>query len=186
MEKKQENRKKNLLPVVTALLTCFLAATGICIYLLMEREPAQSSSLNYEANVVIGDIPGKSAEERQRELNAVVEEGMLSMSINVTPSGYVDGKDRTVNWLIENPSNQGKLIRVEIIREDTGELVYKTGAIRPGSYVESAEPLSDMPEGVYDCTAVFYAYKEETEELIGQAAASIRLTLLERGEGEMQ
>lgn len=181
---KQEQETKRLLPLLMILLACFLTAAGICVYLLVGKEPEETGRLDYEANVVMGDIPGKSMEERQRELNSVVEEGMLSMSINVTPSGYAGGRDRAVNWLIENPSNQGKLIRVEITRDDTGELIYRTGAIRPGSYVESAEPLLEMPAGVYDCTAVFYAYKVETEELIGQAAVSVRLTLLERGEGE--
>ena len=106
---------------------------------------------------------------------------MLNMSMNITPSGQVSGTaaERSINWLIENPSNQGKLIRVEITRDDTGEKIYETGAIRPGNYVESAPLDVRLPAGEYACTAVFFAYQEDTEALIGQAAVKIKLTLQE-------
>ena len=101
------------------------------------------------------------------------------MSINATPSGRGVGSERSVNWLIENPSNQGKLIRVEIYRDDTGEKIYETGAIKPGSYVEAAPPDVNLPVGEYECTARFYTYRLETEEYIGQAAAKIKLVIYE-------
>ena len=104
---------------------------------------------------------------------------MIALSINATPSGKTSGADRSVNWLIENPSNQGKLIRVEVWRDDTEEKIYETGAIPPGSYVESAPPDIRLEAGSYDCTAVFLAYREDSEEYVGQAAVKIKLTLLE-------
>ena len=148
-----------------------------------QAEP-EREGLTYEANIIQGDIPGKTKEERQRELDSIVEEGMLSMSINATPSGRTNGADRTINWLIENPSNQGKLIRVEISREDTGDIIYETGAIPPGNYVESAPLKADLPPGQYSCIAKFYAYKEDDETYLGQAAAQIKLVLYEDEEGE--
>ena len=169
-------------PVILLLSAiCCLAGAGAGGYAIsrMRPSPPAPEGLVYEANVVSGDIPGKSREERQKELNSKVEEGMLAMSMNVTPSGSAAGTDRSVNWMIENPSNQGKLIRVEITRDDTSEKIYETGAIRPGNYVESAPPLIRLPEGEYRCTAVFYAYQEETESLIGQAAMKITLTIQE-------
>ncbi len=154
------------------------ALTGGFFYLKYRGETQAQEGLVYEGNIVAGDIPGKSREERQRELDAVVEEGMLAMTINATPSGKTTGADRSVNWLIENPSNQGKLIRVEVRRDDTGEKIYETGAIPPGNYVENAPLLVDMKPGEYSCTAEFFAYKED-ETYIGQASAQIRLVLYE-------
>ena len=141
---------------VTALLAAALTA-GLFYLGYRQREPEQEG-LVYEGNIVAGDIPGKSREERQRELDAVVEEGMLAMTINATPSGKTSGEDRSVNWLIENPSNQGKLIRVEVWRDDTGEKIYETGAIPPGNYVENAPLLADLPAGEYSCTAKFFEH----------------------------
>ena len=57
--------------------------------------------------------------------------------------------------------------------------IFETGAIRPGNYLESAPPDVRLPAGEYPCTAVFLAYQEESEALIGQAAVEIRLTIQE-------
>ena len=173
--------KKGRGAVVLVLLALLAAAllSAVYFYQKAKQTDGKEEELRYEANIVHGDIPGKSREERQRELEAIVEEGMLAMSINATPSGKTAGSDRSINWLIENPSNQGKLIRVEIWRNDTEEIIYETGAIQPGNYVESAPLKKELPPGQYDCTARFYAYKEENESYIGQAAARITLTLYE-------
>ena len=166
--------------LVLLLAVCCAAGAAGGVYLSRRNVPEEPpQGLVYEANVVSGDIPGKSREERQQEMDSLVEEGMLAMSMNITPSGKVSGDSRGINWLIENPSNQGKLIRVEITRDDTGEKIYETGAIRPGSYVESAPLNVELSAGIYECTAVFLAYREETEALIGQAAVKVTLTLQE-------
>ncbi len=153
------------------------AAGGVCLSRMKKTEKPEG--LVYEANIVMGDIPGKTPEERQRELNSMVEEGMIAMSINATPSGKAAGAGRNVNWLIENPSNQGKLIRVVVTLAETGEKIYETGAIPPGSYVAEAPLDVKLEAGVYPCTAMFYAYREEDEAYVGQAAAELKLTLLE-------
>ena len=175
------NRKTNIKVLAFLLLAvCCTAGAAAGVYLSRQRAaPVSQQGLTYEANVVSGDIPGKTREQRQKELDSVVEEGMLAMSMNVTPFGKTTGADRSINWMIENPSNQGKLIRVEITRDDTGEKIYETGAIRPGNYVESAPLDAELPAGVYECTAVFFAYGEETEAFIGQAAVKLTLTLQE-------
>ena len=178
--KKEDTGKKRRFTKLVLVLGMFcMAGTAAGVYLSQNRPQEKPAGLVYESNVVMGNSPGKTPEEIQRELDSVVEEGMLAMSMNATPSGRVSGVDRTVNWLIENPSNQGKLIRVEITRDDTGEKIYETGAIPPGSYVEAAPPDVVMEAGDYDCTAVFLAYQEEDEKYVGQAAVKIKLTLLE-------
>ncbi|MBS4982613.1 MAG: hypothetical protein KH024_00370 [Hungatella hathewayi] len=179
MEEQKKGYGRLLWVLIVAILLLALLLGAVMLLLVRDRGPDRKEGLAYEANVVAGDIPGKSKEERQRELDSIVEEGMLAMSINATPSGKGTGKDRSVNWLIENPGNQGKLIRVEVYRDDTGEKIYETGAIKPGSYVESAPPDVNLPVGEYDCTARFYTYRLETEEYIGQAAAKIKLVIYE-------
>ena len=154
----------------------------ILLALLLWLRPWAAGSqggLTYETNVVVGELPGKTAAERQAELDQLVEEGMLSMSINATPSASLSRDGGKVNWLIENPSNQGKLIRVEVYRTDNGDKIYETGALRPGSYVESAPLQEKLAPGEYSCTAVFYTYQIDTEAYIGQAAAEVTLLLQE-------
>ena len=176
----QPRRKTSSLVSLLVVLAVVLLLASVYFYMQGKQQQAQKAAgLVYEANIVEGDIPGKSPEEKQRELDAIVEEGMLAMSINATPSGRTTGADRRINWLIENPSNQGKLIRVEVWRDDTGEKIYETGAIPPGNYVEEAPLHVELPPGEYACTARFYAYQETDESYIGQAGAQIKLTLYE-------
>ena len=179
--RKKEHAGKNqrFTVAVLALGLFCMAGAAAGVYFSRSRPAEKTAGLVYESNVIMGDIPGKSLEERQQELDSVVEEGMLAMSMNVTPFGKTTGADRSINWMIENPSNQGKLIRVEITRDDTGEKIFETGAIRPGNYLESGPLLIPLPAGEYDCTAVFLAYQEETETLMGQAAVKIKLVLQE-------
>ena len=177
-DRPEGNRPGGIRPLLAFLAGIALLAAA-AFFLAGRQKPAEGEGLVYEANIVSGDIPGKTREERQRKLDAIVEEGMLAMSINATPVGKTTGTDRNINWLVENPSNQGKLIRVEVWLDSQEELIYETGAIPPGNYVESAPLRTELPPGEYNCTARFYAYQEDTETYIGQAAAQIRLTLYE-------
>lgn len=177
--RKETGKKWRCMAGFLVLGICCMAGAAGGVYLSRAKKLEEKAGLAYEANIVMGDIPGKTQEERQRELDSIVAEGMIAMSINATPSGKASGVNRGVNWLIENPSNQGKLIRVEVILDETGEKIYETGAIPPGSYVEEAAPDVKLEAGVYECTAMFYAYREDNEEYIGQAAAKLKMTLLE-------
>ncbi|WP_370867035.1 hypothetical protein [Pseudoflavonifractor phocaeensis] len=173
MTEKKKSSRRWLLPV---LLLLAAAAAALLVWLLPSREPERVSGLAYEQNVVVGDLPGKTKEERQAELNSIVEEGMVSISINATPCTAADGSG-LVNWNIENPSNQGKLIRVEVSRDDTGALIFATGAMPPGTYLEAKALDVALLPGAYDCTAMFLTYDLETEEPIGKAGAKIVLTV---------
>lgn len=161
-----------------ALLILLVLILLAAVAFLAWKGQSGRGGLEYEENVVVGSLPGKSAEERLAELNELVAEGMVSIAINSTPcTGVTEDGQTAVNWLIENPANQGKLIRVEVTRNDTGEVVYHTGAIKPGSYVEAAPLDVDLAPGAYLCTAMFYTYRLDTEEAIGQAGAEITLTV---------
>lgn len=161
------------------LLLLVIGAAALAAWALAGVRTAKPERLELEPNAVVGAVPGQDPAERQAELDRVVEAGMLTISINATPCGQAGGR---VNWLIENPANQGKYIRVEVQRQDTGELIYKTGALKPGTYVEAAEPVTELAAGEYACTAMFYSYELESEEYIGKAAAEITLTI-QPGEG---
>lgn len=156
-----------------------LLLTGVIAAFYRWCAAAPRERLELEPNVVVGAVPGQDPAARRAELDRTVEKGMLAISINATPFGKEGGR---INWLIENPENQGKYIRVEVQRQDTGELIYKTGALRPGTYVEAAEPDTELAAGEYACTAIFYSYELESEEYIGKAAAEITLTI-QPGEG---
>ena len=120
-------------------------------------------------------MPGTEKEQLQKELNRQVSENMIAMSINSTPV-FPDGASKG-NILFENPSRNGKLTRLKLYRDDTGELIYETGLLKPGSYV--AEDMLDvrLKKGSYVCTAHVLAYRLEDQSYIGEIAVGITLII---------
>lgn len=120
-----------------------------------------------------GQLEGKTAEEIQAELDRTVEEGMFNISIASVvqfPDGASEGELR-----IENVPGNRYLMSVQITRDDTGEQIYQTDMIEPNHHIQWDKLAVDLPAGQYPCTATFFAYDPETEELFGQAAAKIEI-----------
>ena len=169
-ESEKKSRKKLVLLILLALA---LIAAAVAVWAL--THPKLAGGLEYEENVVVGALT-ESREERIAELNRQVAEGEVSISINATPCTASDGSGQ-VNWNIENPANQGKLIRVEVELEDTGDVIFSTGAIKPDSSLPTGKLDADLDPGTYGCVAMFYTYNLKTEEYIGRAGARITLTV---------
>ena len=128
-----------------------------------------------DPNAALGQLEGKTSEELQAELDRIVEEGMFNISIASYvefPDGASEGEVR-----IENVPNNRYLMKVEIARDDTGETVYRSGMIEPNHHIQRARLDADLDAGSSPCTAVFYAYEADTEELVGQAAAKLTIVV---------
>ncbi len=109
-------------------------------------------------------------------LNEKVEEGMINISMNTSPQ-FTDGT-AAGNLMIVNESVNRYPQVVEITRNDTGDMIYKSGAIPVGSKIESAALNTDLAAGSYECTAMFYNVDPETGSYLGCAGAIIHVTVL--------
>ena len=128
-----------------------------------------------DPNAALGQLEGKTPEEVQAELDRIVEEGMFNISIASYvefPEGTAEGEVR-----IENVPSNHYLMQVEVVRDDTGESVYRTGMIEPNHHIQRARLDADLDVGSYPCTAVFYAFESDTEEPVGQAAAKMTIVV---------
>ena len=108
-------------------------------------------------------------------LNRKVEEGMINISMNTSPSfenGSAEG-----NLMIVNESVNRYPQVVEITRNDTGDQIYKSGAIPVGNKIERAKLDVDLDAGTYECTALFYNVDPETGSYLGCAGAIITITV---------
>lgn len=128
-----------------------------------------------EPNAVVGTMPGKTKEQIEAELTQKVSETEVAFSINANP--VFESDTGRGNLLFENPKSNKKLTRVEVIRDDTGEMLYKSGLLEPGSYIPEVSLLEKLEAGSYTCTATIYAYKLSDESFIGKVAAGITLTV---------
>lgn len=129
----------------------------------------------FDAAAQGGQAPYKSEEEIIAELNRIVEEGMLNISI-ASNIEFENGTSPGTAYIENVPSNK-YVMRVTITLDSNGEVVYQSGGIRPDSFIETINLNQDLGAGVYPATATFAAYDPETLEEVGQAAAKITLTV---------
>ena len=180
----QDHPKQARLNIRVVLAVAFLVcAIGAGIFLItrlvskpLTKEDARGQTgIVYDSSAVEGGWDNLSPEEIAEKLNEKVAEGMINISMNTAPyfeNGTAEGNVMIVNEAINNYPQQ-----VELIRNDTGEQIYESGAIAVGSKIEHAKLNTTLPAGTYECTAYFHNLNPETGEIIGTAGAIINITI---------
>ena len=151
-----------------AVLLLLLIAAAVALFVWLTSPDPNRDGLQPDPNVKVGSLSGDFA-----DLDKIVDEGMLTFSINATPA-FPDGTSPG-NLMIENAEINNNRFTVAIYRTDTGEKVYESGYLDPGQYIEEAALSVDLEPGKYPCTAQFSTYKLSDNTPIGQAAAEITL-----------
>jgi hypothetical protein len=131
----------------------------------------------YDDGAVVGGWDEADTDKIVENLNKKVEEGMINISMNTSPN-FANGTSAG-NLMIVNESINRYPQVVEITRNDTNEVVYKSGAIPVGSKIETAKLSVDLDAGTYECTAMFYNVDPNTGSYLGCAGAIINITVLE-------
>ena len=142
-----------------------------------DTSDTQNPGIVYDSGAVVGGWDEADVDKIVDSLNEKVEEGMINISMNTTPT-FSDGTSAG-NIMIVNEGVNNYPQVVEIVRNDNNETIYKSGAIPVGSKIETAKLAVDLPAGTYDCTALFYNVNPETGEYLGCAGAVITVTVLE-------
>ena len=181
MHKFEKRDAKSRTLVILAVVGLAAALTvGIFTAVRMIRKPAQSkddpkTGIVYDSSAVEGGWDNLSPEEIAEKLNEKVAEGMINISMNTAPhfeNGTTEGNLMLVNESINNYPQ-----KVQIVRNDTGEQIYESGAIAVGSKVERAKLDLVLPAGIYECTAYFHNLDPESGAIIGTAGAIITITI---------
>ena len=181
MHKFEKRDAKSRTLVILAVVGLAAALTvGIFTAVRMIRKPAQTkddprTGIVYDDSAIEGGWDNLSPEEIAERLNQKVEEGMINISMNTAPyfeDGASEGNVMIVNEAINNYPQ-----KVQIIRNDTGEQIYESGAIAVGSKIERARLDAALPAGTYECTAYFHNLDPDTGEIIGTAGAIINITI---------
>ena len=166
--------------LAVAFLVCAIGAgifliTRLVSKPLTKEDARGQTGIVYDSSAVEGGWDNLSPEEIAEKLNEKVAEGMINISMNTAPyfeNGTADG-----NLVIVNESINNYPQKVQIIRNDTGEQIYESGAIAVGSKIERAKLDVALPAGTYECTAYFHNLDPETGEIIGTAGAIINITI---------
>ena len=181
MHKFEKRDAKSRTLVILAVVGLAAALTvGIFTAVRMIRKPAASkddpkTGIVYDSSAVEGGWDNLSPEEIEARLNEKVAEGMINISANTAPI-FEDGASEG-NLMLVNESINNYPQMVQIVRNDTGEQIYESGAIAVGSKIERARLDVVLPAGTYECTAYFHNLDPETGDIIGTAGAIITITI---------
>ena len=176
----RETRSKDI-TVYAIIFLVLLVGAGIFLAVRLLHKPADAaladskSGIIYDSSAVEGGWDNLSPEEIEARLNEKVAEGMINISANTAPifeDGTAEGNLMLVNESINNYPQ-----KVQIVRNDTGEQIYESGAIAVGSKIERAKLDVVLPAGTYECTAYFHNLDPESGAIIGTAGAIITITI---------
>ena len=176
----RETRSKDI-TVYAIIFLVLLVGAGIFLAVRLLHKPADAaladskSGIIYDSSAVEGGWDNLSPEEIEARLNEKVAEGMINISANTAPI-FEDGASEG-NLMLVNESINNYPQKVQIVRNDTGEQIYESGAIAVGSKIERAKLDVVLPAGTYECTAYFHNLDPETGDIIGTAGAIINITI---------
>ena len=176
----RETRSKDI-TVYAIIFLALLVGAGIFLAVKLLHKPADAalasskSGIIYDSSAVEGGWDNLSPEEIAEKLNEKVAEGMINISMNTAPI-FEDGSSEG-NLMLVNESINNYPQKVQIVRNDTGEQIYESGAIAVGSKIERAKLDVVLPAGTYECTAYFHNLDPETGDIIGTAGAIITITI---------
>ena len=180
----QDHPKQARLNIRVVLAVAFLVcAIGAGIFLItrlvskpLTKEDARGQTgIVYDSSAIEGGWDNLSPEEIAEKLNEKVAEGMINISMNTAP--YFENGTAEGNLMLVNESINLYPQKVQIVRNDTGEQIYESGAIAIGSKIERAKLDVVLPAGTYECTAYFHNLDPETGDIIGTAGAIINITI---------
>ena len=176
----RETRSKDI-TVYAVIFLVLLIGAGIFLAVKLMHKPADAaladskSGIIYDSSAVEGGWDNLSPEEIAERLNQKVEEGMINISMNTAP--YFENGTAEGNLMLVNESINNYPQKVQIVRNDTGEQIYESGAIAVGSKIERAKLDVVLLAGTYECTAYFHNLDPETGDIIGTAGAIINITI---------
>lgn len=174
--------KKDAGPGKAIVIASAVAAIVIVIVILLLLRSCGApvddhSGIEFDPSATEGGWDEADTDEIIAGLNEKVEAGMINISMNTSPV-FADGTSAGSLMIVNEEVNNYPQV-VEISRDDTGELIYKSGAIPVGSKIESAKLSVDLDPGTYKCTALFYNVDPDTGDYLGCAGAVVTVTVLE-------
>lgn len=184
VQENNKQKKTDFKSVMNLLYKIFVVLGIIAIILLIIFKPCNctcdchggQSQNTYFDTAVDDAVSDEQQQSAVDDLNKQVEDGMITMSMNTNP--VFENGDAKGNLLIENDKSNKHPQVVEIYRNDTKGLIYKSNMIPVGKFINEDTLDVKLSKGEYECTAYFNAVDEKTGEKLGTSGANIIIHVL--------
>lgn len=168
-----ERKEKKPIAIILLLLCILMAVIVGGLFLYSQLTSKTQFDIDREA--LEGWLPGKSAEDIESELNRIIDQSRFNVAINPTPVVKQDG---TANFLIENVPANNYWMQVSVYYQDASgsdHLLYESKYIQQGFFIESGQVTHVPAPGEYNARAVFKAIIPESDEVMGETAATMMI-----------
>lgn len=155
-------------------------AIGALIFIIVtlhspttKEEARAKAGIVYDSSATEGGWDNLSPEEIEARLNEKVAEGMINISANTAPI-FEDGASEG-NLMLVNESINNYPQMVQIVRNDTGEQIYESGAIAVGSKIERARLDVVLPAVHTNVPLIFITLTRNLVQSSAQPGQSLQL-----------
>lgn len=122
-------------------------------------------------------LNGMTLEELLAQMQKIADASNFSIEINGKPV-FKNGKSKGTLG-IKNPEDNAYPIVVQILLDETKEVIYDSGGMLPGQQIMQAKLLKEFSKGEYTATAYFNLYDPSTQVWLGKSAVGLLITIEE-------
>lgn len=169
--KDKKDSKKIIEKILLIILLIFFLT--LITVLAFKWQNDKNKNPDVDPNAVVGQLEGKTPDEIQKELDRVVKETSMVISIN-TRVKMKDGNSKAP-LKIENVPKNHYIMQVSIVIPDSGKEIYKSGFIYPNYHIEKVKLNTVLKKGAYDGVAIFSAYDLKTQKKIGEQRVNLTI-----------
>lgn len=158
-EKNGKNGKGGKIAFAVCLVV-IVVLLGVVIFLLFrgqnEEEPQRRNVVVNEDNV---DEVLESLEEE-----GYIPPGYYEVTMNTTWN-FTSGDVPSTNAYVENATTNTNPVYFDVVREDTGEMLYESPIIPVGSHLDEITLGTVLDAGTYDCILTYHLLDEEEQDI---------------------
>lgn len=172
----KDEKKTTILLLLLIILLLGIIGGGIAWY--MANGGQEKSYLAREEEALSGQLAALPQEDWQGALDELVEKGQVLVSIDAEPVFEENGKLGRI--AIQNDPANLYSFKVTLTEDATGDVLYETGLIDPGYYLEYITLNKELSAGDHGVTAVFTTYSiEETPDPIANISAKLTFHVMD-------
>jgi cell division protein YceG involved in septum cleavage len=161
-----KNEKKSILIVAIILLLVVIIIGLVFAMVMKDKDDIKITASNYEPPIVEeGSIEKKSVEQIKQELQTQVDQSIINMYLNATPSLDSEG---FYNIGIESNQRNINNYIVEIVELKNEKVIWKSPLIEPNHHIKKAKMFVDLPKGSKTkCLVIFHGYSRTDNSYLG-------------------
>lgn len=153
------------------LLLILLIIGGGLGYKYFHKSPTEIVAGSYLPDAK--DAKKMTSKERRKLQEEEVDNSKFTLSIY--PEATFENGKSTGNLYIKNEVENAYPIAVQIIEDESGDIIYESGAMQPGYEITEGKLVKNLKKGNYKCTAEVSIFDPKTEKYKGQTAAEIEV-----------